>query len=225
MCRGLTNMIFPNPCLLCQGPKTVWESFICTPCLIALPRELNQKGQCERLAMKLWGLIPVDNTFAYLKFRKSNRVQELMHILKYRHTPELGYQLGIWFASEMILPLSLDFHRIVPVPLHPQRHRRRGYNQSLSLALGISSCSSWQVTDCLFRKSAANTQTELNKWHRFENTELQFGIATTLELKDQKVLLVDDIVTTGATMVACALPLVAAGAKVSVAAAALTQAH
>ncbi len=220
--RGLSHLIFPDPCLLCDGPKVPGESFICTICHLKLPRELNQDLEACSLASRFWGLIPLKHSFAYLQFKKGSLVQNLMHHMKYRHLPGLAYYLGFCFAAEALLPSKIKFDAIIPVPLHPKKLRIRGYNQSLEIARGIADLCSWPVQPALERYNPQHTQTELNRWHRFENTRSQFRLHQQSDWRNRHILLVDDIVTTGATITGCTEPLIKNGATVSIGTVALS---
>jgi len=222
MCRSLWQITIPDPCWLCQGPKCTQEFFLCTPCFLGLPRELNLRDQCPLLIRKFWGLLPISRTYAYLKFAKGNSVQQLLHALKYHHLPSLGFALGKWFAAE-ILKQTAPFDLIVPVPLHARRQRQRGYNQSMEIARGISDSTGWKLYPCLYRAMAASTQTGLSRWQRYDNTQNQFGLCSSKSVANAEILLLDDVVTTGATTTACARILIQAGARVSIAAVALAQ--
>lgn len=222
--EGLDHLLFPDPCLLCRGPKTARELFICTPCLIRLPRESNALGQVEDMASRFWGLVPVVQTYAFLKFRKGGLTQQLLHAVKYGNLPQLAFQVGVWFAGEVLLKERDHFDLVVPVPLHRSKLASRGYNQSLELARGVVFATSLKLCNCLIKPHASNTQTGLSRWNRFENTQAQYQVIEECSLKDQRLLLVDDIVTTGATMAACVTPLIKSGAgKISLATAALAQ--
>ncbi len=173
--------------------------------------------------MRIRGMLPFARAFSFLRFHKGGSVQQLLHLVKYSDKPELGTQLGRWFAAETLLPFSDHFDIIVPVPLHQERLKTRGYNQCRVIAQGINEITGHEIMDVLKREHATNTQTALNRWERFENTCNEFRAIDSSKVKDQRVLLLDDIITTGATMTGAAIPLLQLGASVVVAALALTQ--
>jgi ComF family protein len=169
-------------------------------------------------------MLQYDRAFSFLRFAKQNSVQRLLHLVKYRKQVKLGYQLGKWFAAEVLYPNGDLFDIIVPVPLTPERQRTRGYNQSRIVADGIAQITGHQVVDALIRAPANRTQTSLDRWQRFENTATEFKLIKTREVDNKRILLLDDVITTGATMVGAALPLVAGGAlSLVVGSVALTQ--
>lgn len=178
--------------------------------------------------MRIRGMLPFCRAFSFLRFHKGGSIQKLLHLVKYSGKPELGTQLGRWFAAETLLSFRDHFDIIVPVPLHQERLKTRGYNQCLVISQGIAEITGHKIMDVLKREHAANTQTVLNRWERFENTSNEFkAIASNAidlsSLKEKRILLLDDIITTGATMTGAAIPLLHLGASVAVAALALTQ--
>lgn len=224
MVQSTIQMVLPDPCRLCGGAKCHSEAFICTSCFLNLPRELNRQGHCQPLALKFQGLLLLESSWAYLKFHRGNSVQRLLHALKYGDLPQLGFVMGNWMAAELF-PDHQRHYVIVPVPQHFRKLKSRGYNQSLEIAKGISQITGWPVENYLYRTMLPSSQTALNRWQRYSNTQNQFALRRHRQLRNSRVLLVDDVVTTGATMVACARCLMRAGAAVGVAALALTQEH
>lgn len=218
------TMLFPPVCGLCYGAITPGECFICSSCLIQLPRERNYHGVDNDTSTRLCGMFQFNEAYSFLRFAKKGQVQKLIHKVKYRHQPRLAFQLGVWFASEVLLPIQDRFETIVPVPLHPDKLKSRGYNQSFEIAMGVSHVTGRPITEALKRIHKTKTQTKLNRWDRFENTSNEFIIVNADEIKGKSMLLIDDIITTGATMAGSVLPLFANGAdRIIVAAIGLTQ--
>ena len=182
------------------------------------------------MPLKFQGLVPVGNTYAFLEFHKGNAVQKLLHMVKYEGRSQLGYQLGWWFASELrqrggFWQERIPFELVIPVPLHYSKLRLRGFNQSDHIARGMAEYFDIALLPYLYRSLPSSSQTGLGRWQRFENTLGQFGLkqGQEVQLMDRSVLLVDDVITTGATLTACARVLIEQGASVSIAALALTQ--
>ncbi|GJM29572.1 MAG: hypothetical protein DHS20C17_22070 [Cyclobacteriaceae bacterium] len=168
-------------------------------------------------------MFPFERGFSFLRFNKGGSVQKLLHLVKYQRKPDLGLQLGRWFASETLCWLDSTIDFIVPVPLHRERFKERGYNQCLEIARGISQITGHDVLEVLKRERATETQTHLSRWDRFENTLNEFVLTNPRIISNKKILLLDDIITTGATMTGSAVPLVNGGAVLYIAAIALTQ--
>ena len=218
------TMLFPAECSLCGGTRIPTESFICSSCLILLPRERNYNGVDNDTVTRLRGMFPFSEAYSFLRFSKKGQVRKLIHKVKYGHQQRLAFQLGVWFASEVLFHIRDHFGTIVPVPLHPGKLKSRGYNQSLEIAAGVSHVTGCPIVEALQRIHKTETQTQLSRWERFENTSNEFSIVNTLEIEGRSVLLIDDIITTGATMAGSAVPLWENGAeRIIVGAIGLTQ--
>jgi len=163
----------------------------------------------------------VEAACAYLSFNKGSRVQTLIHKLKYKGRQEIGHYLGYRYG--LLLrnsPLFQTVNYIVPVPLHPQKQRQRGYNQSEIIARGLSSSMKILLeTTTLVRTKPTETQTRKSRFKRWENVKDIFVVTRTDLFADRHILLVDDVITTGATLEACILALSGVpGCRISVAA-------
>ena len=146
-------------------------------------------------------------------------MQNMLHKLKYHNRKDIGQKLGEVLAEELLhTGIDLNYNMIVPVPLHQTRLRKRGYNQSTCFAEGLSQGLGIPVReDIMERITATNTQTRKSRIKRWENVNEVFRLRAAHEVKEQHILLVDDVITTGATIEACARELVNASAIVSVA--------
>jgi ComF family protein len=205
------SLFFPRCCLACSGMLVKGEDILCTGCIRDLPKQGNgtfQSMMKERLA----GRLEICYALAFLKFRKVGIVQHLLHQLKYNNHPEIGVVLGKIFGYELDrIGLSTAFDLILPVPLHPARERQRGYNQSAKFAQGISFSLKVPFDDTiLFRVAKTRTQTRKSRLERWENVKGVFALSRS-ELQGKRILLVDDIMTTGATLEACGEQLIARG--------------
>ncbi len=142
---------------------------------------------------------------ALFRFSKSGRVQTLLHSLKYRNHPELGMMLGYLYGDRMAeADVANLFELIVPVPLHPSRKRKRGYNQAAKFAEGLSQRLGIPFSDDVIeRRVKTDTQTRKTKLNRWENMAEVFNVTDAVSVKNKNILLVDDVVTTGATLEAC----------------------
>jgi ComF family protein len=159
--------------------------------------------------------IPVKYALALFKFSKNGRVQHLLHELKYRNHPEIGEALGRAYGDKMRETNQFqELDIIIPVPLHPSRKRKRGYNQSARFASGLSEKLGVPFSDDLMaRRIVTGTQTLKTKLTRWESMSGVFSVKESAAIHNKNILLVDDVVTTGSTLEACAEPLLRAGCK------------
>lgn len=201
----LLRLFFPQCCLLCGKRLVPGEEYLCFRCLASLPRthtELCAENEVER---NLWGRLPAERACSFLYYVKGGDVRKLLYHLKYHGGAGLGHFLGRWMASE--LSVAGFFHGIdviLPVPLHPRKERLRGYNQSEKLAEGISQVTGiplWK--EALKKTSDTDTQTHMAAYERWMNVGKSFVCTSRRELEGKHVLLVDDVMTTGSTLVAC----------------------
>lgn len=205
------SLFFPEYCLGCSGGLVKGEEILCTTCLTNLPRTDHFDMDDNPLKGKFIGRIPVKAAWAFLRFRKTGIVQHLLHQLKYNNQPEVGIRLGKLFGSEM---KSKDFDLIVPLPLHFSRQRSRGYNQSAKIAEGLSESLqvpfSSAVCSRLKKTESQTTRTRLERW---ENVDDAFLVNDKKAILGKRILLVDDVITTGATIEACGHQLIKAGCR------------
>ena len=175
---------------------------------------------------RFWGRVPVDNVLAYYKFTKGGKVQNMLYKIKYEGMKNVARQLGIWYGYEL---QKADFDKkidlLVPVPLHPRKQRQRGYNQSALFAEGLSvSFNLANYTSVLCRVSDKGSQTLKSRFERWLNVKDLYKIKDKTVIENKHVLLCDDVITSGATIEACAKELLENGARqVSVAAIAATE--
>lgn len=218
--RDFVSLFFPGYCLGCGGPIVKGEPIICTTCLLEMPQNEYHNEIENPLQQRLSLRFPVRYAIALLKFSKNGRVQHLLHELKYKHHPEIGIVFGRICAEKL---RESNRHNgidiIIPVPLHPSRKRKRGYNQSAKFAAGISEGLNIPYSDeLLVRRLKTDTQTLKTKLNRWENMNGVFGVKTSTGLKGSRILLVDDVITTGSTLEACSEILFQGGcAEISVA--------
>lgn len=209
------SLFFPRYCLGCLGPMVRGEDILCTHCISNLPRTSYHLLSDNPVELRLAGRLPVKSAWAFLKFRKEGIVQHLLHQMKYNHHPEVGIALGKLFGHELMAAgVSRDFDIIIPVPLHPSRQRRRGYNQSAKFAEGLSQsmATPWDESISV-RVAKSETQTRKSKIDRWENVKNVFTVSENSRVAGKRILLVDDIITTGATIEACGQHLMAAGCR------------
>jgi len=209
------NLIYPRYCLCCGRALVTGEEYICTHCMFNMPKTNFHLNRDNTLLRKFWGLIELRYALAYFKFIKSGLVQRLLHHLKYENYPELGYMIGNIYGSELNAHgLSANLDLVIPVPLHTTKLRRRGYNQSEPFAQGLSESMGLVMgTEIVCRVVKTATQTHRTKHQRWKNVQGVFRVEQPKLIENKRILLVDDIVTTGATLESCASELISAGCK------------
>ena len=190
-----------------------------------LPR-FDLRYPTEALTQRMYTFAPVKHALAYYKFSKHGGVQTLLHHLKYKNCPEVGELTGMWFAHALAeVGYDQAFDLVIPVPLHSAKQRQRGYNQCDHLAKGLATVLGipWRP-DLLNKPRRTASQTRKSRWERSENVSGTFCLTDTSAVANLRVLLVDDVVTTGATLGTAAKALLDAGCQeVSVAALAATE--
>jgi ComF family protein len=225
LATDLLNLLFPRLCNACGQHLVRGEQNICLSCLHDLPYTDYHLHADNRAAKQFWGRLPCHAVTAMLYLKKGSRVQRLLHRLKYNGQMELGVELGTILGERLSESRRFgDIDFIIPVPLHKRRERLRGYNQSKCIADGVAACLYIPVlTGVLTKPSSTASQTRKGRFSRYENLKSVFRVAEGHELSNKHVLLVDDVVTTGATLEACGLVLYAAGiSRLSIATLAFT---
>lgn len=213
------SLFFPDLCCACGDHLVSQEYHLCTTCLYDLPYTNFHLQADNPAARQFWGRIPVQKVCAYLYFHKQGKVQNIIHHLKYKNRPLLGKLLGEMYGRELkAVDYASEIDFIIPVPLHSSRLKSRGYNQSHCIAEGLANTLKIPLGDkYLHRFKSTGTQTHKGRFERFENMTEVFRLANRQDLTDKHVLLVDDVITTGATLEACALSLLeVSGLKVSI---------
>ena len=175
---------------------------------------------------KFRGRLPVNHVMTLYKFVKESRVQQVLHALKYKQQPELGEKLGRVYGQDLLeADFKNSFDLIIPVPLHRSRRQIRGYNQSDEFGKGLSQMLAVPCIDTYMMRSASTeTQTHKTKLSRWDNVKNMFRVVEPRSIAEKRILLVDDVVTTGATLEACGQALLQAGCcELSIACIAATQ--
>ncbi|WP_231458866.1 MULTISPECIES: ComF family protein [unclassified Pedobacter] len=222
----LIGLLFPNLCNACGTSLFQNEHLICTRCFYDLPYTDYHIHDENRVAKQLWGRLPIHAAMAMLYFRKGAKVQNLIHSLKYNNKTEIGVLLGGILGERLSSsPLYQNIDLIIPVPLHRKKLRIRGYNQSSFIAEGVAEKMNIPLDEkILVRNTSTESQTKKSRYNRYENMKDVFGIAYQELIKGKHILLIDDVITTGATLEACANTLLENGAeKVSIAALAFAE--
>ena len=203
----ILDFISPRLCVVCGHRLAPTERSLCGVCLFHLPRtDFHQKPLDNPMAQLFWGLAPIEKAAALFYYHPHSETAQLVYRLKYNNRPDIGEDIGRVMACELqATEFFSDIDVLLPVPLASKRLRQRGYNQSEQLAIGISDITHLPiVSKVLRRKHFQQSQTTLNRWQRQENVTDTFQLKEEHLLQGKHVLLIDDICTTGATLIACA---------------------
>jgi len=209
------DLFYPRLCLGCSRNLFAHEEDICWACLYRLPRTRWHDMPDNPLERLFWGRMDVKAVTSLLYFTKSGVTQQLLHKLKYKGMQQVGIKLGNILGQELKRSerfAGLDL--VLPVPLHPKKEHLRGYNQSMLIARGLGEALEVPANGQLVvRPHFTETQTRKGRYERWENVSEAFVCPRPDLLQQKKVLLVDDVLTTGATLEACGQVLQAAGAQ------------
>jgi len=218
--EDLGYLLFPNYCPGCGESLNAGEKTICTKCISQLPKTGFAREEGNRVEKLFWGRVEIEAAAAFLRFSQDGLVQRLLHALKYYEIPEIGHKLGRLFGNELAKTARIEkLDTIMPIPLHPQKMKLRGYNQSMSIAQGISETLGIPVQQSLIRIKNNETQTRKSKFARWENVASVFNVVTTKNLENKHIMIVDDVITTGSTIEAAAQTLTEIpGTKITIAA-------
>jgi ComF family protein len=213
-------LIYPELCVSCSKPLPTGVKCLCTNCRFHLPKTNFHLEKENPVIKQFWGKVKIEAAASYFLFTKGEKVQHLIHLLKYGKRRDIGVFIGEIYGYDLKKSKSFaDIQVIIPVPLHPQKLRKRGYNQSECFAEGLSQ--SMKVaydSTTLLRTTETQTQTRKHRFERFENVDRVFSVSNPSQISGKHILLVDDVVTTGSTLVACAEALLEQpGTRVSIA--------
>lgn len=219
MLQNLISLFYPNLCAGCGNSLLKNERVICISCRASMPRTDFHRFK-ENPVFKLFrGRTRVEASTSLLYFNKGASVQQMLHQLKYRGNIELGEELGGELGSVLKdSEFFKDVDVVMPVPLHPAKERKRGYNQSMVIAKGVARVMEVEASKNLVRKSFTQTQTRKTRYERWQNVSEVFEVKNGKQIRGRHVLLIDDVITTGATLEACVNELLKEdGTKVSIA--------
>lgn len=214
--KDLFDFVFPRHCIVCGDILSSGEVDICINCLVSLPQvDLRQRGEIEKL---FWGIVDIERAASYMYYRKGSPYNRVIHYLKYKERKGVGVRMAQAAAKELLPTGFFDgIELIVPLPLSKKKLRKRGYNQCNYIAQGISDVTGIVIEKSAVERTRANeSQTHKNRDERWKNVQGIFAVRNIDVLRGKHILLVDDVLTTGATLASCASAIVATGCKVSI---------
>jgi ComF family protein len=218
-----THLLFPHICAGCGSDLIEASQHICHQCYSELPETHFAPHANNPIEKIFYGRLEVAEAMATYYFTKDSVLQKLIHTLKYRNNLEVGLQLGRWMGT--VLKNSNRFSSVdllVPLPLFPHKEKKRGYNQAAVLCQGISEIINIPVAkDFVLRNRFTDTQTKKGRSERWKNVDGSFELNQHRIKHQQHILLVDDVITTGATLEACGTAITTEGIKLSIAVLAL----
>ncbi|OCB73035.1 comF family protein [Flavobacterium glycines] len=226
MFQSIINLFFPKSCSGCDALLLTNEKVICSICRHNIPLTNHHLSIENEAFRKFYGRIPVEHASAFLYFHKKGIVQKLIHNLKYKGHEEVGTLLGEWYTEDLKeIISSLKTDEIIPVPLHPKKYRERGYNQVTTFGKSLAEKLELNYNETiLFRKVYSKTQSKKNLLGRTEGIETIFDVHFTEKDHNKHFVIIDDVITTGATLEACGRALLKIpGAKISIICIAMAQ--
>ena len=210
--RALADVLMPRLCPVCGKALVADERYICRGCLAALPRTHLEEVDFNAMEQLFAGKVPVERATGYFYYQKSSPYAQILFDIKYRNRPQMGRWLTARAAGDLRTSGFFDgIEVIVPVPLHPSKLAQRGYNQSDYLAQGLAQVLKLPIIQALKSTRAHGSQTRRGATDRWLNAQNTYTLRTShsQQLAGKHILLVDDVVTTGATLEACAHALLA----------------
>lgn len=198
------HFLFPHICEGCGSDRLNRNSLLCARCMEALPETHFEWFDNNPVEKKFWGRLPVQAATAQYYFTRESLVQRLIHRFKYKGNKELGLQLGKMIGAALKRSGRFRADVLIPLPLFPAKERKRGFNQSDLLCEGIAEYLAIPVLkQAVIRPQATETQTRKGRIERWKNMEGKFVLTDPGAVAGKHVLLVDDVITTGATLESC----------------------
>jgi ComF family protein len=198
----LSQLAYPHVCVGCGTDILSNDSLLCAKCFISLPNTNFAQHANNPIEKIFWGRIPLVAAHSQFYFAKQSLIQNLIHLLKYKGNQEVGVYLGELMGKSLLNSNRFkNIDGLVPLPLFPEKERKRGYNQAAVICNGMSEVMNLPVlNNVLVRQRFTETQTKKHRTERWENVEGSFAVLNELAFKGKHLLLVDDVITTGATL-------------------------
>lgn len=207
--KNVLHLFFPKICITCHTELLIFEKIICTSCRHDLPIICYSNFKKNKISNAFLGKIPIYKAISFLYYRKDSKTKLLLHQLKYKGNQSIGTFIGIWFGN--LLKESNEFNDIeyiIPVPLHKKKLKKRGYNQLTKFGIELSKqLNTKYLPDVLIRINASKTQTYKQRFERFKNNDAKFYLTDIKLFANKHIVIIDDVITTGATLEACCLEL------------------
>jgi ComF family protein len=210
------ELLYPTPCLSCEKMLDKSEMLLCVSCRMNMPETGHHRTEVSELSNKFAGKVRVQHVAAYYSFAKGSVVQKLIHQVKYKDKTEAAETVGQWYGHQLLAecPWINEIDLLVGVPLHKKRLRKRGYNQADYISAGISKATDIPTrSDIMVRTNFSGSQTRKNRFQRWLNVQTVFRVSKPDEVHGKHIAIVDDVLTTGATIEACAIELHRAGCR------------
>lgn len=211
--KNLVNLLYPAVCAGCGSDMVKDDQLLCLDCVAGMPLTGFYSKEHNPVEKIFWGRLPLVAAASYVYFTKQSVIQTLLHELKYRGNKEVGLYFGRLIGEELKNSKRFDdASALVPLPLHVKKQKKRGYNQAEVISEGISEQLKIPVLrDAVIRKSETGTQTRMNRMKRWENIGGKFEVVKSSAVNGKHVILVDDVITTGATLESCGSELLKTG--------------
>lgn len=199
------HLFYPHVCTGCGSDLLTENNLLCLKCIHDLPHTHFANIANNPVEKYFWGRLPLTAAYSQFYFSKEFLIQHLIHQLKYKGDTEIGFYLGEVMGKSLLQSDRFNsIDALIPLPLYADKEHKRGYNQATVICNGISSVMNIPVlNDAVIRQHATETQTRKHRTERWENVKSSFKVAKENELTGKHLLLVDDVVTTGATLEAC----------------------
>lgn len=207
--KDLFHLFYPNTCCGCEQHLSYNESILCVFCRHDLPYSNFSKHSNNPMEQAFFGRIPIVSATALLLFHQQGIAQRLIHALKYNNQTAVGVFTGNLLYAEMKQSKRFKgLDCVIPVPLHPKKQKKRGYNQLTTFGNTLAHSFDIPYMDSiLIKRNTSASQTKKIRWDRFKNDRSEFALTDKKRFENKHVLLIDDVMTTGATLEACCLTL------------------
>ena len=213
---AIADLFYPRLCICCGAALTSSEKHICTACIASIPRTNFHNSIINLAEESFAGKAHAKRAFSWFYYTHESNFSKLIHSFKYTGNYTVAQYLGELYAKELLSDgIELNYDYIIPVPLHPKRKKKRGYNQSFYIAKGISYVFGGEIReDIIKRVKMTESQTRKMRFDRWENIKDAFSATMPDKTEAEKeILIVDDVATTGATIAACIIKLRECGFK------------
>ena len=203
--KSFVTLFFPKVCKKCGNELQANNELLCKKCCDTLPKTNYENSKNNPVEQLFWGKVKVEHAFSFFYFRKGETLHKIVHLLKYKGNKKAGELLGTFAGKKMVKMVHRPhFDYLIPVPLHPKKFAKRGYNQCEILCDSISKITDIPVINNLLLRNIHNvSQTKKGKYERWQNVEGIFKLENSDTMQGKHLLLVDDIITTGSTIEAC----------------------